>query len=25
MYGADISPGLVSQVTNSVMEAVIEW
>ncbi len=25
MYGADISPGLVSQVTNSVMERVIEW
>ncbi len=25
MYGADISAGLVSQVTNSVMEQVIEW
>ena len=25
MYGADISAGLVSQVTNSVMEEVIEW
>ena len=25
MYGADISPGLVSQVTNSVMEHVTEW
>ena len=25
MYGADISPGLVSQVTNSVTEKVIEW
>ena len=25
MYGADISPGLVSQVTNSVMERVVEW
>ena len=25
MYGADISAGLVSQVTNSVMERVIEW
>ena len=25
MYGADISAGLVSQVTNSVMEKVIEW
>jgi len=25
MYGADISPGLVSQVTNAVMEQVIEW
>ncbi len=25
MYGAEISAGLVSQVTNSVMEQVIEW
>ena len=25
MYGADISAGLVSQVTNSVMEKVVEW
>ena len=25
MYGADISAGLVSQVTNSVIEKVIEW
>ncbi len=25
MYGADISPSLVSQVTNSVMERVTEW
>ncbi len=25
MYGAEISPGLVSQVTNSVMERVVEW
>lgn len=25
MYGADISSGLVSQVTNNVMEKVIEW
>jgi putative transposase len=25
MYGAEISPTLVSQVTNSVMERVIEW
>ena len=25
MYGADISPGLVSQVTNTVMERVVEW
>ena len=25
MYGAEISPGLVSQVTNAVMEQVIEW
>ena len=25
MYGADISPGLVSQVTNSVMDRVTEW
>ena len=25
MYGAEISAGLVSQVTNSVMEKVIEW
>ena len=25
MYGAEISPSLVSQVTNSVMERVIEW
>ena len=25
MYGADISAGLVSQVTNTVMEQVIEW
>lgn len=25
MYGAEISPGLVSQVTNSVLEQVIEW
>jgi len=25
MYGAEISPGLVSQVTNSVMERVLEW
>ena len=25
MYGVDISPTLVSQVTNSVMERVVEW
>lgn len=25
MYGADISAGLVSQVTNSVMEQVVDW
>jgi len=25
MYGADISAGLVSQVTNSVIEKVVEW
>ena len=25
MYGADISAGLVSQVTNAVMERVVEW
>ena len=25
MYGAEISPGLVSQVTNSVIERVVEW
>ena len=25
MYGADISAGLVSQVTNAVMEQVVEW
>jgi transposase-like protein len=25
MYGAEISAGLVSQVTNSVMEKVVEW
>lgn len=25
MYGAEISPGLVSQVTNSVLAQVIEW
>ena len=25
MYGADISAGLVSQVTNTVMEQVVEW
>jgi len=25
MYGAEISPGLISQVTNSVMEQVVEW
>jgi len=25
MYGADISAGLVSQVTNSVMDQVVEW
>ena len=25
MYGADISAGLVSQVTNSVLEKVVEW
>lgn len=25
MYGAEISAGLVSQVTNSVMEQVVEW
>lgn len=25
MYGADISAGLVSQVTNSVIEQVVEW
>ncbi len=25
MYGADISAGLVSQVTNAVMEEVIDW
>ena len=25
MYGAEISAGLVSQVTNAVMEQVVEW
>jgi transposase-like protein len=25
MYGAEISARLVSQVTNSVMEKVVEW
>lgn len=25
MYGADISAGLVSQVTNSVLEKMVEW
>ncbi len=25
MYGVDISPALVSQVTNSIMERVVEW
>ncbi len=25
MYGVDISPALVSQVTNSVMERIVEW
>ena len=25
MYGVDISPTLVSQVTNSVMERIVEW
>ena len=25
MYGAEVSAGLVSKVTNSVMEAVVEW
>jgi len=25
MYGADISAGLIFQVTNSVMEKVTEW
>ena len=25
MYGADISAGLVSQVTNAVIEQVVEW
>ena len=25
MYGAEVSAGLISQVTNSVMERVIEW
>lgn len=25
MYGAEISPGLVSQVTNAVIEQVVEW
>lgn len=25
MYGADISADLVSKVTNTVMESVIEW
>jgi len=25
MYGAQISPGLISQVTNEVMEQVVEW
>ncbi len=25
MYDVDISPALVSQVTNSVMERVVEW
>lgn len=25
MYGAEISPGLVSQVTNSVIDKVVEW
>ncbi len=25
MYGVDISPALVSQVTNSIMERIVEW
>ncbi len=25
MYGADISPGLISKVTNAVIEQVVEW
>ena len=25
MYGVDISPALVSQVTNSVMERIVDW
>ena len=25
MYGVDISPALVSQVTSSVMERIVEW
>ncbi|MFT7266997.1 MAG: putative transposase [Porticoccus sp.] len=25
MYGAEIASGLVSQVTNAVMEQVVEW
>ena len=25
MYGAEISAGLVSQVTNTVMEQIVEW
>ena len=25
MYGADLSAGLVSQVTNAVIEQVVEW
>jgi len=25
MYGAEVSPGLISQVTNSVMDRVVEW
>jgi putative transposase len=25
MYGADVSPGLISKVTNAVMEQVVEW
>lgn len=25
MYGAEVSPGLISQVTNNVIERVIEW